>query len=544
MCYSNNAAGLNVGPNNQLKIVDAPGLLGEYYNAYPTGDGPTCSAFDCFVNNGYQYFTATPRARYDQFIPGQRWGFNSTHNLFNMPGTEDGATGGGGGVRYTATVTPTNNPPTTLTANYVFGIVGTASPIRAYVDGVQVTSQNWPGVATNYINPVSMTVGHTYKFEFEYMEGKGGYLPEFLWWASSAVISPNDTVNGTTLAGAGTNVSQTESNKTTSVTVDSSGKFSQAGEMAGNGKFILTPTDTTYGCVCPTGCTYSGLDTPAFGKDYFIAKGFAGPPTPSPSPSPTPIPVLPWWQIDRGGDVITSGNLQSKVPSGSMFSLNGSGGFPGNNMFGGTTTLTTGNVSSQGWLGDLGSTGYQGKRYDSAYFNSIIPTNITNAMNSNLPSIATQTNFDAGTAASDGYVYFKVNGDLTMNGTLSVAGTKKIVLFVTGNLNLNGNISVGTNGQGFFMAIVGGNINVAPGVTSGANTALEGIFETDGDFSLGGGSNQLRIRGSVITYGNFILNRNTGLAPASEIVEYAPDLILLFPRALIQDTYGWSEVVP
>ncbi len=244
-----------------------------------------------------------------------------------------------------------------------------------------------------------------------------------------------------------------------------------------------------------------------------------------------------WWQVS-GGDVITNGNLQSKVPAGQVFNADGSWGYPGNNMFGGTSTLNNGNASTQGWLGDIN---YQGKVYDSAYFNNILPSTI--AVNS-LPSVAAQSDFDGGTVASDGYKWFRVNGNLTTNGNISIGGSNKIVLFVTGNLTINGNLTVANNGQGFFMTIVGGDINVAPGVTAGASTALEGIFESDGDFNLGGGTNQLHIRGSVVAYGNVVLNRNTGLVAPSEIFEYAPDLIMLFPRSLVQDTFGWEEVVP
>jgi hypothetical protein len=258
-----------------------------------------------------------------------------------------------------------------------------------------------------------------------------------------------------------------------------------------------------------------------------------------------PIQVLPaaappgWWQVS-GGDAVTNQNLQSNVPAGQFFMLNGLGGFPGNSTFGSSTNLTKVNVSKSGWLGN---TTYKGKTFDSTYFNNLASSTVTF---NNLPAVVGQSDFDTGTASSDGYYYYKANGSLTINSKININGNRKIVLFVLGgNLTINNNINITNPGSGFFLTVVSGNINISPLVASVSGPALEGIYEADGVIDTGSGANVLPIRGTLVGWSGISFNRNlVNNTPPAETVEYDPVLTLLFPRALIQDNVSWQEVLP
>jgi len=123
--------------------------------------------------------------------------------------------------------------------------------------------------------------------------------------------------------------------------------------------------------------------------------------------------------------------------------------------------------------------------------------------------------------------------------------------YLTGKINL-------TKGSGFFMLIAGvnsggtkGNIIVDSGVGGGAGANLEGIYVADGQFSTGTTGtetdSQLWIRGSVVSYGGFNLQRHLGNSnntTAAELFEYAPDLELLYPSKLGARSINWQEVAP
>ena len=109
------------------------------------------------------------------------------------------------------------------------------------------------------------------------------------------------------------------------------------------------------------------------------------------------------------------------------------------------------------------------------------------------------------------------------------------------------------------MAIVGksssvakGNIIVDPTVGGGVGPNLEGIYVADSAFKTGGvtvGDDiPLYIRGSVVGYEGVTLQRDlgdvqNGVSPA-ELLEYAPDQIMLFPSKLGFRKINWKEVAP
>ncbi len=251
----------------------------------------------------------------------------------------------------------------------------------------------------------------------------------------------------------------------------------------------------------------------------------------------------PWWQV-QDADVGTNGSLNSQVPSPKFFGLPRVGGYPGVPMYAESTNLDATNVSASPtpWIANTSIS--VAKIYDSAFFKNQIPTTtVINSLDSNAnPASLIQS--------GDGYYWFRYDGalngnlPLSINAALNVGSMKMIVLVDNADFNINKNISL-TDGQGFFLAIVSGNIKVDPTVTS-----MEGIYETDKQFSTGVGTAQLHVRGSVAAYGGVLLTGQRDLGnPAnsttpSELFEYAPDQIMLFPKTLSVRRIKWKEVAP
>ncbi len=264
----------------------------------------------------------------------------------------------------------------------------------------------------------------------------------------------------------------------------------------------------------------------------------------------------PWFQV-KDGDVITNGRIQSLIPLACSlpactpyFNLDGTGGFPGVVVYGSSLTPNFtvsgggGTVSSKKWLAN---TTYNGKTYNYNYFEGLIPSTVQ------VNDIATDTisgnYFQVNGTPKNNFVWFRRNGNLTLTGNVNVNNTRKVILLVKGgNLTISSSINVQKIGDGFFMAITNGNINIDPTLTAPAGKpALEGLFLADGVIHTGGGTNQLYVRGTLAGLGGISLERdlgnNNGSQPA-EFIEYAPDLIFSYPRDLAKSRVIWREVAP
>jgi hypothetical protein len=257
-----------------------------------------------------------------------------------------------------------------------------------------------------------------------------------------------------------------------------------------------------------------------------------------------PVLSSSWWQV-KDGDVTTNGDINSNVPTGSLFELNGDGNFPGVPAYGGSTDLTVANVSSTGWLANSANSSY--KLFNSTYFLNAIPTDV---IVNKLTGTFDQTALNGGVVDPDGYTWFMYDATLT-NLPLSIGtdislGTKKVILMVKGgDIDISGNINL-TKGNGFFLAVTSGSINIAPGVTS-----LEGVYVTDGIFDTGttntdpGTDVQLVVRGTVAAFAGMKLQRSlSDNTSPSELFEFAPDQELLFPTKLSNYPSTWLEVAP
>lgn len=277
--------------------------------------------------------------------------------------------------------------------------------------------------------------------------------------------------------------------------------------------------------------------------------------------TPPPPPAGPWWQT-KDADVQSSGNLTSNIPQQCVassqcteqFGLTGDGGYPGVPAASGTTAFGQGTPNPRNW--DVEGSPYTGRRYDYSYFASLAPpTTFTDPS-----SVITDTQINGGNLVSGyqsgGYVWRYRNGDLTINQTATI-GNNKTILFVNGNLTIGGRITL-TKGQGFFGAIVKGNINISSSVThtgqkfpENSGPGLEGIYLADGTINTGTtgtGDDQLYARGSLVGLDGVNLQRNLSGSDddthPAEFIEYAPDLVFTFPRDLLRQGIVWREIAP
>jgi hypothetical protein len=277
----------------------------------------------------------------------------------------------------------------------------------------------------------------------------------------------------------------------------------------------------------------------------------------------------PWWQV-IDADIFSLGNLISEIPAGCsgactpMFDLDGPGGFPGLPIYTGTYDFSDGSgqgtASSTNWLAE--ATFSDTRTYNYSFFDKRVPADATlNEITS--PSIP-GTDITSGGTAYDGYYWYHYDGDtygdLAITSDVTIAADRKVILFVeSADLDIQGNISIQTDGQGFLLVIVGetasatkGNITIdsSVGGTGDGVPEIEGLFLADNTFSTGttgaGNDNQLHIRGSVAAYGGINLERDLiddSETPA-ELFEYAPELMLLFPDSLGLERMRWEEVAP
>ena len=253
----------------------------------------------------------------------------------------------------------------------------------------------------------------------------------------------------------------------------------------------------------------------------------------------------PWWQV-IDSDVASNGSLTSDVPAGNYFGLPGGGGYPGVSSYSTSTNLTNTTASQIGWLTQ--SSGSSTKIFGYDYFSKQIPSSIVPTQLAS--SSITGANFNS-SPQSDGYEWYKYTGptDLSIDGNIDLGGDRVILLIENANLNINGRINL-ADGQGFFVVIVEGNININPGV-GGSAADLEGIYLADGAVLTGttGLANDaaLHVRGSIAAYGGITMQRDLGTSNGTtpaELFEYAPDQILLFPTKLGYRRINWKEVAP
>jgi hypothetical protein len=165
-----------------------------------------------------------------------------------------------------------------------------------------------------------------------------------------------------------------------------------------------------------------------------------------------------------------------------------------------------------------------------------------------LVNSATSANKITLAGGSGDVVLLRRTGDLTLSVNIdadtTLAGSgRKVILIVDGNLTINGTLTVSDGdfslpGSGLLVVFAQNNITVAGTVgetTSGPNTGsdirlenypphLEGIFYAGGTFDTGGGTNKLRIDGTVIGYSGVTIGRQYAGKDPGTYFMFRPDL--------------------
>jgi len=261
-----------------------------------------------------------------------------------------------------------------------------------------------------------------------------------------------------------------------------------------------------------------------------------------------------YWQV-KDMDVTTLGSIKSFLPTAdAVFDLKGSDS-PGIPVFGGSLSLGSGKASEPNWQANTRVTNY-GSTYNYSYFYNHTPSEIRNkwddtnnvlsgGFTQSLPNLVDFAQ-EKETVAND-YLWVKVGGDLNLSKSTLPSG-KKLVVFVEGNFNITGNITL-YEANSFLMFVVKGNINLS---SPSSVTQIEGLFFTQKDFDTGTvGSrqdSQLKVTGSVIALGKVYLRRSLPSTQAestpAEYFTYSPALFLQIPPTFNQRIFNWSEINP
>jgi hypothetical protein len=217
---------------------------------------------------------------------------------------------------------------------------------------------------------------------------------------------------------------------------------------------------------------------------------------------------------------------------------------PGIALGGSSSAISTGtgSISSKRWVAQSSISG-RVPDYDS--FVGLIPVSITPTDPG--ATVAGGSFNSGGATTGDGYSWYRHNGNITITADLNLSAGRKVILFVDGNLTINGKISYSPT-DAFFMPIVKGNIVIDPAVTSAAGTpTLTGIFYSDGSFTTGAGTGPLSILGSVVSMGGINMERDLGAGnnfESSENFTISPELMLNYPGTLSFKRPIWREVAP
>jgi len=266
------------------------------------------------------------------------------------------------------------------------------------------------------------------------------------------------------------------------------------------------------------------------------------------------VETNPWWQV-VGGAVISEGDITASIPSGRYFILGNSANYPGMMIFGGSKNIANSQVSTKRWSAN---SSFNTPVYSYDYFESIVSDSVVWNMIGTQNAAQVLTGQIATIPSSDGYHWIKQTGDVDLSSNVMLTGGRKVVLFVDGNLRINGNIRLNNSRNDFFMAIVSEITSVNPNggivendsqVASRTTTtlALEGVFFSDGAFNTGNGNGQaLGIRGSVVA-GSIALGRNLGASNTTtpaETFEFAEEILLNYPGELSPKKLVWKEIAP
>lgn len=264
------------------------------------------------------------------------------------------------------------------------------------------------------------------------------------------------------------------------------------------------------------------------------------------------VSVDPWWQV-VGGSVTTNGNLVSRIPSTCVmpmcnpyFILSSTNSRAGALSSGISGSFGSGQVSNSGWLAERSF--YSSRRYNYEYFEGKLRD--IYSVNINKTSL-NASDFSGGITPvyENGFEYYFYDGalyssNLTINDSFDFGARKVVIVVNNASVNINGNLNV-NDGQGFLLIVSKNDIVISDSVGGGSGPHIEALLFADDEFRVEPANSQLRIRGAVT--GSFVvLGRDlsdNSIAP-SEVIEFSPDMYLMFPAKIAEHKLKWGEVLP
>ena len=266
-------------------------------------------------------------------------------------------------------------------------------------------------------------------------------------------------------------------------------------------------------------------------------------PIPTGTPTSTPTFTTPYYFQVFGGDIHALFSnpgppVESFFPSGKVF-LNDISSQPLSagilsTLSSDYPSLNSQPLSSTNWLAR--SYKYSTTRtYDYSHFKTIL---------TNTKPISGGSTLNGGFPGSTNGSVWEINGDLTVSSISSGLGVQ--IFLVSGSLNVNGNLTVGTNSDTYPVFIVLKDITIKPNVET-----IGGIFITSKNFDTGTGDKKLVLQnGSIIApypigIQNIKLSRlySASGEPAETFI-YDPTYLIKLSKYLGVTTHLWQEVEP
>lgn len=310
----------------------------------------------------------------------------------------------------------------------------------------------------------------------------------------------------------------------------------------------ITPDLSQYICVCPAGCTYSGVSAPLSGLNFYLTNARDS-----------------WWQT-KGGLVYAagaSGNaLQSYVPTTCVAPTCSPGLM---------TRLPDGTVGSSGFAitggGALDTTLDSATRY--TYAREDNPTDqriqgmTQNGPREDYAFFSRQLGIPSGSpvtftgtkptgAPPGGALAYYTNQPVVISTPWTVGAGESLIILVDSTVRIEAPITVAPGG--FLSIIASGNITVANTVGNAtltdATPNVEGIFVSSGQFVVEGGraGGDLRFvgAGTFVGWNGVGLQRQFANKPdndqtPSEQFIYRPDILSNTPEALKRPIQIWQE---
>jgi len=271
------------------------------------------------------------------------------------------------------------------------------------------------------------------------------------------------------------------------------------------------------------------------------------------------------WAQGGGGDITICQNIKSIIPqfpAPQEFVLDGAGGYPGIVSYGSNFNFSSGNGTGS----TLVSPPYNWIAHDTSaticttdwyqYFANKFGLSSLAVDYNNPSSQLTYNNF----RINNHVPVYRVQGNMQTQANWNVQNGDNTVIFVSGDLTINNNITI--NGRGFLAFIVNGSITVASSVgnpvAGNTNPNIQGLYITSSqpgaNFitspTTNAGNARLILKGIFIAH-DFTLQRDLNQAvgganlstPAEQFI-YDPMLLFTMPPEFEDIHVKWQEVAP